>query len=155
VVRPLAGHAEAAVFDAATASLAVLSPGIGGQSMVTVVPPSGAVRPVPLPGPTTAITGDNAGRVYASTRGGYFRVDMRAGTATRVDVEGQPSADFTAITRRADGKLWTIRIRPGIYFADDPAFAWQRLRSRRIRDIGRVEVWALERAEEHVPEPGP
>ncbi|MFL6244130.1 MAG: adenylate/guanylate cyclase domain-containing protein, partial [Acidimicrobiia bacterium] len=36
--------------------------------------------------------------------------------------------------------------------ADDPAFAWQRLRSRRIRDIGRVEVWALERAEQHVPE---
>src|SRR5205085_1314001 len=31
--------------------------------------------------------------------------------------------------------------------ADDPMFAWQRLRSRRIRDIGRVEVWALERAE--------
>ena len=24
---------------------------------------------------------------------------------------------------------------------------------RRIRDIGRVEVWALERAEQHVPEP--
>ncbi len=42
VVRPLAGHAEAAVFDAATASLAVLSPGVGGQSMVTVVPSSGA-----------------------------------------------------------------------------------------------------------------
>jgi adenylate cyclase len=39
--------------------------------------------------------------------------------------------------------------------ADDPAFAWQRLRSRRIRDIGRVEVWALERAEQHVPEPEP
>ena len=105
VVRPLAGHAEAAVFDAATASLAVLSPGIGGLSMVTVVPPSGAVRPVPLPGAATAMTGDNDGRLYASTRGGYFRVDMRAGTATRVDVEGQPSADFTAITRRADGKL--------------------------------------------------
>jgi DNA-binding beta-propeller fold protein YncE len=104
-VRPLAGHAEAAVFDAATASLAVLSPGVGGQSMVAVVPPSGAVRQVPLPGAATAMTGDNDGRMYAATRGGYFRVDMRAGTATRVDVEGQPSADFTAITRRADGKL--------------------------------------------------
>jgi DNA-binding beta-propeller fold protein YncE len=105
MVRPLAGHAEAAVFDAATASLAVLSPGVGGQSMVTVEPPSGAVRPVPLPGAATAMTGDNDGRVYAATRGGYYRVDMRAGTATRVDVEGQPRADFTAITRRADGKL--------------------------------------------------
>jgi len=35
---------------------------------------------------------------------------------------------------------------------EDPAFNWQRLRSRRVRDIGRVEIWALERAEEHVPE---
>ena len=26
----------------------------------------------------------------------------------------------------ADGKTWTIRIRPGIYFADDPVFKGQR-----------------------------
>src|SRR6267154_475764 len=73
--------------------------------MVTVVASSGAARPVPLPGPATAMTGDNDGRVYASTRGGYFRVDIRSGTASRVDIEGQPGADFTAIARRADGKL--------------------------------------------------
>ena len=105
VVRPLAGHAQAAVFDPVTASLAVLSPGVGGQSMVTVLPPTGTPRPVPLPGPATAMTGDNDGRVYASTRGGYFRVDIRSGTASLVGIEGQPGGDFTAITRRADGKL--------------------------------------------------
>jgi DNA-binding beta-propeller fold protein YncE len=105
VVRPLAGHAQAAVFDPATSSLAVLGPGVGGQSTVSVVPSSGAVRPVPLPGPATAMTGDDDGRVYVSTRGGYFRVDLRAGTAIRVDIEGQPGTDFTAIARRADGKL--------------------------------------------------
>jgi adenylate cyclase len=33
---------------------------------------------------------------------------------------------------------------------DDPAFEWQRLRSRRVRDIGRIEVWLLERAEQTV-----
>jgi adenylate cyclase len=27
--------------------------------------------------------------------------------------------------------------------SEDPAFAWKRLRPRRIRDIGRVEIWAL------------
>jgi adenylate cyclase len=27
--------------------------------------------------------------------------------------------------------------------ADDTAFAWKRIRPRRIRDIGRVEIWAL------------
>ena len=105
MVRPLGGVAQAAVFDAATASLAVLSPLFGSQSRVTVVPKSGEERPVPLPGPVTAMTGDNDGWVYASTRGGYFRVDIRAGTASRVDIEGQSATDFTAIARRADGKL--------------------------------------------------
>jgi DNA-binding beta-propeller fold protein YncE len=105
VVRPLPGHAQAAVFDPATANLAVLSPGVGGQSTVSVVSSSGEARPVPLPGPATAIAGDNDGRVYASTRGGYFRIDLRAGTVSRVAIAGQPSTDFTAIARRADGKL--------------------------------------------------
>jgi adenylate cyclase len=30
-----------------------------------------------------------------------------------------------------------------VTLAEDPAFAWKRLRPRRIRDIGRVEIWAL------------
>jgi DNA-binding beta-propeller fold protein YncE len=105
VVRPMPGHAQAAVFDPATASLAVLSTGVAAQSTVTVVPASGPGRSVPLPGPATAMTGDHDGRVYASTRGGYFRVDLRAGTASRVDVDGQSGTEFTAIARRSDGKL--------------------------------------------------
>jgi outer membrane protein assembly factor BamB len=105
MVRPLPGFAQAAVFDRATASLAVLSPLPGNQSTVTVVPSAGQLRSVPLPVPATALTGDNDGKVYASTRGGYFRVDLRAATATRIDVEGESGTDFTAIARRADGKL--------------------------------------------------
>jgi hypothetical protein len=105
VVRPLPGLAQAAVFDPATKSLAVLSPLFEGQSMVSVVSASGQSRPVTLPAAATALTGDNEGKVYASTRGGYFRIDLRAGTAGRVDVEGQRGTDFTAIARRADGKL--------------------------------------------------
>ncbi|HKH51432.1 MAG TPA: hypothetical protein VKA77_06505, partial [Mycobacterium sp.] len=65
----------------------------------------GQPRPVALPAPATAMTGDGDGQVYASTRGGYFRVDLRAAAATRVDIEGQSGTDFTAIARRADGKL--------------------------------------------------
>ena len=105
VVRPLPGLAQAAVFDPATASLAVLSPLLESRSMVTIVPASGPPRPMTLPAPATALTGDNEGKVYASTRGGYFRIDLRAATADRVDIEGQQSTDFTAIARRADGKL--------------------------------------------------
>ena len=51
------------------------------------------------------MTGDNRGHVYASTRGGYFRVDIAEGRVTRVEVDGQGDTDFTAIARRADGKL--------------------------------------------------
>jgi len=105
VVRPLPGLAQAAVFDPATLSLAVLSALFESQSMVTIVPASGQPRPITLPAPATALTGDNDGTVYATTRGGYFRIDLRAATANRVDIEGQQSTDFTAIARRTDGKL--------------------------------------------------
>jgi hypothetical protein len=105
VVRPLAGNAEAAVFDPATGSLAVLSPGAAGNSLVTLLSAAGDVRPVPLPGAATGVAGDGRGRVFLSTRGGYFRVDIAAGAATSVSVDGQQATDFTAIARRADGRL--------------------------------------------------
>jgi outer membrane protein assembly factor BamB len=101
-VRPLAANAHAAVFDAPTASLVVLSPDSVGHAMVTVMP---AGRAVPLPAPVTAMTGDNTGHVYVSTRGGYFDVDIAKGSANAVPVGGQDGTDFTAIARRADGKL--------------------------------------------------
>jgi DNA-binding beta-propeller fold protein YncE len=104
VVHPLDALAQAAVFDPATASLAVLSP-LANRSSVTVVTPSGAMRSVPLPAVATAMAADNNGLVYVSTRGGYFRVDLRAATATMMGVTGQQSTDFTAIARRADGRL--------------------------------------------------
>jgi sugar lactone lactonase YvrE len=105
VVRPLGGHPQSALFDAATATLVVLGPAVGGQSVVTMLAAAGMGRTVPLPGAATAMTGDNRGHVYVSTRGGYYRVDTVAGTATRVDVDGQRATDFTAIAHRADGKL--------------------------------------------------
>ncbi|WP_425437756.1 hypothetical protein [Mycobacterium neglectum] len=104
-VRPLADRAQAAVFDADTESLAVLSPQPADQSMITTFAKGGETRSVALPGPATAMTGDDEGRVYVSTRGGYFRVDLAGGTATLVDVDGQNETDFTAIARRADGRL--------------------------------------------------
>jgi DNA-binding beta-propeller fold protein YncE len=105
VVRPLAGRAQAAVFDADTGSLAVLAPGPAGQSVITALTRTGDTESVPLPATVTAMTGDDEGRLYASTRGGYFRVDLAGGTATLVDVEGERETDFTAIARRADGRL--------------------------------------------------
>ncbi len=103
-VRPLPDHALAAVFDAKTGSLAVLGPR-GEQSVITALTRAGDTGSVPLPGAATAMTGDGEGQVYASTRGGYFLVDLAERTATRVGVDGQNETDFTAIARRADGRL--------------------------------------------------
>jgi outer membrane protein assembly factor BamB len=106
VVWPLGGPAAAAVFDAATASLVVLRPDAGSQSAVDVVGATpGIPRTIPLTGPATSMAGDNGGHVYLSTRGGYYRVDVAASTATRMDVDGQQATEFTAIARRDDGKL--------------------------------------------------
>src|SRR6266498_6129849 len=40
----------------------------------------------------------------------------------------------------ADGKVWTVRIRPGIYFADDPAF-----RGKQRELIAQDYVYSLKR----------
>ncbi len=93
------------MFDTATSSLAVLTPAVDGRSAVATLRPTGTPHVVSLLGSGTAMAGDNDGHLYVSTRGGYFRVDLRARTADRVDVEGQQDTDFTAIARRADGKL--------------------------------------------------
>jgi hypothetical protein len=104
-VRPLAADARAAVFDPATGSLVVLGPGPEGQSALTVLASSAPPRTVLTPGTATAMAGPGDGVLYLSARGGYLRVDIAAGTVDRVDVEGEADTDFTAITRRDDGRL--------------------------------------------------
>jgi hypothetical protein len=104
-VRPLTDHVTAALFDARTSALAVLSARSEGLATVTLITGPGEPRVVPVPGPATAVTGDDEGRLYVSTRGGYFRVDIATGSATMVGVEGQQDTDFTAVARREDGKL--------------------------------------------------
>jgi DNA-binding beta-propeller fold protein YncE len=101
----MAGHAKAVVFDAATSSLVVLGPGKADHAVITVMPAKGVGRAVPLPAAATAMTGDDSGHVYVTTRGGYFLVDVAQGRADRVPVDGHDDTDFTAIARRADGKL--------------------------------------------------
>ena len=104
-VRPLAGQAQAAVFDKATGSLVVLTPGAGDRSVATVVAATGAAAPVELDGAATSMAGAGDGEVFMSTRGGYFRFDIASRTVSRIGVEGQDGVDFTALARRADGRL--------------------------------------------------
>ncbi len=105
-VRPLAGAGEAALFDPTLSSLVVLSATAGGGSALVTFPVTGPSRTIALPAGATAIVGDRRGTVYAATRGGYFTVALGAGgNVTRFSVDGERDTDFTAITRRADGKL--------------------------------------------------
>jgi sugar lactone lactonase YvrE len=100
-VLPLAGHATAAIFDGGTHQLAVLTPGSVTVFGAGQVPP----REIDLPGPATAVTGDGSGSAYVAGRGGYVVVDLSAGRIAQVSVADAQRTDFTAIARRADGKL--------------------------------------------------
>ena len=104
---PLTGRPQAAIFDERTGSLAVLAPGADPQSpaTLTLFAVSGGTRELTLPGPATALAGDGQGSVYLSTRGGYFTVDVAAGSATPMSINDETDTDFTAIARRADGRL--------------------------------------------------
>ncbi len=103
-VLPLAQPGQAAVFDATTARLVVLSSG-ADRSTVTLVDAAAAPTAVELESEATAVAGDGDGTAYLATRGGYLRLDIGTGEVTRVDVDGQQDVEFTAITRRADGRV--------------------------------------------------
>lgn len=104
-VRPLDVAARDALFDPATRSLVVLGTASDGRDSLTVLPAAPTPRRLPLDGPGTALAGGGDGEVFVATRGGYFAVDLGAGRVTRVDVEGHPDTEFTAIARRADGRM--------------------------------------------------
>jgi len=107
-VRPLGGHAVAAVFDGGIHQLAVLSPGAdpAAPASITVFgDPKVAPRVIPLPGPATTLTDDGRGTAFLAAHGGYFAVDLSAGRTAEVDVAGAQQTEFTAIAQRADGKL--------------------------------------------------
>jgi DNA-binding beta-propeller fold protein YncE len=110
-VRPLGGHPQAAVFDSGTRQLAVLCPSDNpadpaAPASITVFGDAQvAPRVIALPGPAAALTGDGHGTVYLTVRGGYLVVDLAAGHISQVNVADAASTDFTAIARRADGKL--------------------------------------------------
>ncbi|MUL49658.1 hypothetical protein FZI85_23750 [Mycobacterium sp. CBMA293] len=101
VVRALPGPGTGATYDASTSSLVVLGTD-GAKRPVVTVP---GTPPVVLPAAATGVTGDGAGMAFLATRGGYLRFDIGKRTVQQVGVDGQANTDFTAIARRADGKL--------------------------------------------------
>lgn len=101
-VIPLGGRPSAALVQQGV--LAVLTPD-AARATITVLPAGGGSRSVVLPAGASAICGDGKDTVFAATRGGFFTVGLGAGTATRTAIDGHGDTDFTAIARRADGRL--------------------------------------------------
>lgn len=106
-VRPLTGRPLAAAVAPGARALLVLTAGTDqAPSVLTVLPTGGGpTRTVVLPGPASSLVSDGGTTAYLASRGSYLTVDVEAGTAARVDVSGQPDTEFTAIARRADGRL--------------------------------------------------
>jgi len=107
-VLRLDGRARSALFDPATATLAVLNSADGSQpaaDTVVLLGDSAPPRTVRLPAPVEALTGDGRGTAYAAARGAVVTVDLADGTATRREIPGHGDTDFTAVARRADGRL--------------------------------------------------
>jgi sugar lactone lactonase YvrE len=145
MLLPLGGHPQAAIFDAATARLAVLSPGPqpAAPAAITLFGAAQPPRAVALPGPATALTGDDRGNAYASGRGGYFMVDVSAAHAARIDVEGAHDTEFTAIAHRADGKLLLGSADGAIYLLGQPAGATAAV-AKRNKIFARVDSIATQ-----------
>jgi hypothetical protein len=60
---------------------------------------------IALLGPATALTSDDRSTAYLAARSGYLVVDLSTGHTAQVNVADAQNAEFTAIARRADGKL--------------------------------------------------
>ncbi|WP_163917009.1 YncE family protein [Mycolicibacterium arabiense] len=104
-VRTIDGPGLTTVFDRATSSLVVLTGTGSNGSTLAVFPTTGAARTVTLPTPASSLAGDGDGTVYAAVRGGYVRLALAGDVVTPFEVEGAADVDFTAITRRGDGRL--------------------------------------------------
>jgi sugar lactone lactonase YvrE len=104
-VRAIDGPGLTTVFDRKARSLVVLTGTGSTGSTLAVIPTTGASRTVTLPAPASSLAGDDDGTVYAAVRGGYVRVALAGDVVTPFEVDGATDVDFTAITRRGDGRL--------------------------------------------------
>lgn len=143
VVRPLQGHPQSALFDGRTHQLVVLSPGADSGASASIslfgaghAPP----RVLPLPGPATALTCDH-GTAYLATRGGYVTVDLSSGHVAQVTVADAGQTDFTAIARRADGKL-VLGSADGAVFTLDSDSAPQAKAAKEAKVANRNKIFA-------------
>ncbi|ARG59888.1 hypothetical protein [Mycobacterium kansasii] len=141
VIRPLSGHPQAALYDNGARRLGVLTPDAdpSAPSGITVFDDAQTPsRVITLPGPATALTCDDHGTAYLAARGGYLVVDLSAGRIAQVSVADAAGTDFTAIARRADGKLVLGSADGAVYILDSESSGTART-ANRIKIFARVD----------------
>ena len=106
-VLPMTGRPAAAITDGATGSLVVLTvgPEAGSPAALVLVDNSGTPRTLRVARP-----GHGGHRRWTrdgvrGDEGGIFTVELAGGRIERAPIEGADGTDFTAIARRADGRL--------------------------------------------------
>lgn len=139
VVQPLGGQPQTAVFDADSHQLAVLSPGTDPAAPATITlfgaQPGGPPRVLVLPAAAAAATGDGQGNVYLAGHGGYFAVKLSTGESRPVTVVGAERTEFTAIARRADGRLTLGSSDGAVYTVNDDGSV-----ASRVKIFARVDA---------------
>jgi DNA-binding beta-propeller fold protein YncE len=100
-----------------------------------------------LPGPATALTSDGSGTAYLSGHGGYFVVALSAGRpaqVNQVNIAGAQGAEFTAVARRADGKLVLGSADGAVYSLTTDAAAGTATVANRTKIFARVDALATQ-----------
>ncbi|MGH3955538.1 MAG: YncE family protein [Mycobacterium sp.] len=104
-VHRFTGRSSAVLFDTSTNTVSVLTDDGRKVTLFTRDNLDAPHHTVALPSPATAAVGDGHGTVYLSTKGGYITVDVSSGRANKVDISGRENTEFSAITRRPDGRV--------------------------------------------------
>ncbi|TEA04133.1 YncE family protein [Mycobacteroides salmoniphilum] len=104
-VHRFAGRSSTVLFDTSTNTVSVLTDDGRTVTLFTRDNLDVPRHTVALPSPATAAVGDGHGTVYLSTKGGYFTVDIASGRTNKIDISGHDNTEFSAITRRPDGRV--------------------------------------------------
>ncbi|TDZ81862.1 YncE family protein [Mycobacteroides salmoniphilum] len=104
-VHRFTGRSSAVLFDTSTTTVSVLTDDGRKVTLFTRDNLDAPRHTVALPSPATAAVGDGRGTVYLSTKGGYITVDVASGRANKVNISGHENIEFSAITRRPDGRV--------------------------------------------------
>ena len=117
-VHRFTGRSRAVLFDTSTNTVSVLTEDGRTVTLFTRDNLDAPRHTVALPSPATAAVGDDHGTLYLATAGGYFTVNIASGRVDKIDIPGDGATEFSAITRRPDGRIVLGSTNGSVYTLD-------------------------------------